>query len=190
MRRKKTAMFLAVLLMTVLAAVFIICRHFGKEDADMQTNRTKKGMEYQAELAEAVSVDNGAISEDEYGERMLTAVVTMPDYSALFHLCREDAEADAKDFKEFEERLLELARDYEKTEAAGEIETISREICISPLDSGVRLDSDGSLSEEAVRLAAMEAVKEELREFAMDIMMEYTLQVMDFSEEAEGEDGQ
>lgn len=189
MRIKKTTMLLKVLLMTALAAVLISCRHFGEEDSDMQMSRTKKSMEYQEELAEAVSVDKGTVSEDEYGEQMLTAVVTMPDYSALFHLCREGAEADAKDFKEFEERLLELARDYEKTEAADGIETITQEICIFPLDSGVLLNSDESLSEEALRLIAREAVEEELREFAMDIMMEYTLQEMEFSGEAEG-DGQ
>lgn len=102
---------------------------------------------------------------EEAGSLILTASVTLPDYSRIFQEVLPEAEGNSTDTQSFQQELFDLALKAAKGE-----ETVTKEVTLDltrqdPQKTGW---SRGDLQ----NLACTAAVQEELEEFALQIFLE------------------
>ncbi len=142
--------------------------------------------ELQAELAKQVTVSEVEEAADEYGRTLWKATVTMPDYSRMLSMYRTEAEAEAKDTEEFEEKILKLVQDYMQEMKLPEQTAKDRENSDKRTDGGWMIDREIHIDasqfsgraedrEQLKELFKNAAVEAELEEFAMDILTEHAL---------------
>lgn len=144
------------------------------ERRSTQTEESEKSQKAMEALAVPEDLE---LEEDEYGLLELTAKVRIPDYSWYFSENWEEAAAGAKDEKEFEVRLFQMA---EETVSGGDVQWEEREITVSlSLADEARKAEDWS-QEELEELARQEAFQKELGEFALSLMGDWMSEETDW----------
>lgn len=121
---------------------------------------------YAGEMQEKITMGYYHVETDESENVSMTAEVTLPDYSAYMAQCLEQAALEAKDEKDFEEKLYKLVLEATKEAPADATREVA--VDLTALDPE-KVQRDWTLKEltEAVRQAAFDA---EVEEFCLDLL--------------------
>lgn len=177
---------------TVIAAAAALFAGCGGEPDGVRTTQTDESLRLQEEMERTVQVGEMEIAEDESGQPVLTAQVSLPDYSAYFADCMEEAAEGTEDEAAFEKRLFELA--FERASGDGaetgtEREPVSYTVTVKLAQINAEKPAESWTQEELTRLAAEAAFEAELEEFSVNLWGSYLIQTTDWDKLAAPESG-